>query len=181
MHPQALEDLRNRLLRPASSTAFADDPTRIFRLARFAARWPRWRIDREAFTQMRAAPPAQLAALPAERVAREMLKGTGSTAPCAVFSGAGPGGLPAAWFEEHERARHIPAGPGSGMQTACWGTACGLWMNWQVMPWPYGWPFATTSEKSVQTLPCCRTATGTRPVVCRLPLSWPGACGLPAV
>ena len=36
-HPQALEDLRNSLLRPASPTAFADDPTRVFRLARFAA------------------------------------------------------------------------------------------------------------------------------------------------
>lgn len=111
MHPQAVEDLRNSLLRPASPTAFADDPTRIFRLARFAARWPHWRIDREAFAQMRAVTESQLAALPAERVARELAQGTGSSAPGAVFRVLAQGHCLLPWFEEHERAQHIPAGP----------------------------------------------------------------------
>ena len=111
MHPQAVEDLRGSLLRPASPTAFADDPTRIFRLARFAARWPRWRIDRQAFIQMRAVTPGQLAALPAERVARDMLKALAAPRPARFFTVLAQGGCLPPWFEEHERARHIPAGP----------------------------------------------------------------------
>ena len=111
MHPHALQDLRNRLLRPASSAAFADDPTRVFRLARFAARWPSWRIDREAFIQMRALTGQQLAALPAERVAREMLKALVGPRPARFFRVLAQGNCLLPWFEEHEQARHIPAGP----------------------------------------------------------------------
>ena len=110
-HPQALEDLRNSLLRPASPTAFADDPTRVFRLARFAARWPSWRIDREAFAQMRALTAQQLAALPAERVAREMLKALAGPRPARFFRVLAQGGCLLPWFAEHECARYIPAGP----------------------------------------------------------------------
>lgn len=111
MHPHALQDLRNRLLRPASSAAFADDPTRVFRLARFAARWPSWRIDREAFIQMHALTGQQLAALPAERVAREMLKALAGPRPARFFRVLAQGRCLLPWFEEHEEARHIPAGP----------------------------------------------------------------------
>jgi len=111
MHPAAVEDLRNSMLRPASPSAFADDPTRIFRLARFAARWPDWRIAREAFTQMRAVSRQQLAAIPPERVAREMLKALAAPRPARFFRVLAQGGCLEPWFEEHERARHIPAGP----------------------------------------------------------------------
>ena len=111
MHPQAVQDLRDSLLRPASPTAFTDDPTRIFRLARFAARWPHWRIDRQAFVQMRAVTAEQLAALPAERVAREMLKALAAPRPARFFGVLAQGGCLSPWFEEHERARHIAAGP----------------------------------------------------------------------
>ena len=111
MHPKAVDDLRNKLLRPASPTALLDDPARIFRLARFAARWPDWRIDREAFEQMRAAPKALLAAIPPERVGREMLKALALPRPARFFRVLAQGDCLSPWFEEHERARHIPAGP----------------------------------------------------------------------
>ena len=111
MHPRAVDDLRGKLMRPASPTAFADDPTRIFRLARFAARWPDWRVDREAFEQMRAAPKALLAAIPAERVAREMLKALALPRPARFFRVLAQGDCLSPWFAEYERARHIPAGP----------------------------------------------------------------------
>lgn len=111
MHPQAVEDLRGKLLRPASPSAFADDPARVFRLARFAARWPDWRIDREAFAQMRAVNGSRLAAIPPERVAREMLKALAAPRPARFFRVLAQGGCLLPWFEEHEKARHIPAGP----------------------------------------------------------------------
>lgn len=111
MHPRAVDDLRGKLMRPASPTAFADDPTRIFRMARFAARWPDWRVDREAFEQMRAAPKALLAAIPAERVAREMLKALALPRPARFFRVLAQGDCLSPWFAEYERARHIPAGP----------------------------------------------------------------------
>lgn len=111
MHPMAVEDLRGRLLRPASPTALTDDPARIFRLARFAARWPDWRIDGEAFAQMRAVKPDALAALPPERVGKEMLKALAAPRPARFFRVLAQGGCLLPWFTEHEQARHIPAGP----------------------------------------------------------------------
>ena len=111
MHPQAVSDLQRRILRPASPTAFADDPARIFRLARFAARWPDWRIDKGAFEQMRALPQAKLAALPAERVGREVFKALAAPAPGRFFRVLAQGQSLAPWFAELEEADKIPAGP----------------------------------------------------------------------
>ncbi|SDF49325.1 tRNA nucleotidyltransferase (CCA-adding enzyme) [Desulfovibrio legallii] len=111
MHPKAAQDLQNSLLRPAAATAFADDPTRIFRLARFAALWPHWRIDAEAFAQMRALSSTALAALPAERVARELRKALAAPAPARFFRVLAQGQALCPWFAELETARAIPAGP----------------------------------------------------------------------
>ncbi len=111
MHPQAVNDLQQRILRPASPTAFADDPTRIFRLARFAAYWPDWRIDKSAFEQMRALSYAERAALPAERVGREVLKALAAPAPGRFFRVLAQGQSLAPWFSELEKADCIPAGP----------------------------------------------------------------------
>lgn len=111
MHPQALEDLRQRILRPASPMAFATDPTRVFRLARFAAAWPNWRIDRSAFEQMRALPARAFAALPAERVGRETLKALATSAPARFFRVLAQGDALNPWFTELAAAATIPAGP----------------------------------------------------------------------
>ncbi len=74
-HPLALFDLKNKILRPASPTAFQNDPTRIFRLARFAATFANFTIHKEAILQALAVTHQQAHVhLPAERVGRELMK-----------------------------------------------------------------------------------------------------------
>lgn len=53
-HPDALSDLREGILRPASPTSFRDEPVRVFRLARMACELPSFRVHPEAVAQMRA-------------------------------------------------------------------------------------------------------------------------------
>lgn len=111
MHPHALEDLQTRTLRPASPHAFSADPARIFRLARFAALWPDWHIHPDAFWQMRAIDAPTLASIPAERVGRELCKAFAAPAPARFFRILAQGNALMPWFQEMEKARHIPAGP----------------------------------------------------------------------
>lgn len=110
-HPQALEDLHKGILRPASPTALQDDPGRAFRLARFAALWPRWRIAPECWHQLQRLTEDQLAALPAERVGRELLKALETPAPGRFLHVLLLGRCLNPWFAELEQAAHIPAGP----------------------------------------------------------------------
>lgn len=110
-HPQALGDLRAGLLRPASETAFIDDPARIFRLARFAAQWPDWQVGDQAYAQMRALPRGRLLGIPAERIGRELRKALAAPAPGRFLEVLAEGDTLAPWFAELEAARHIPAGP----------------------------------------------------------------------
>lgn len=111
VHPQALADLRARRLRPASPTALSDDPARVFRLARFAACWPDWQVDEEAYAQMRALPLVTLAALPAERVGRELRKALAAPSPARFLETLAEGNALTPWFAELETAAAIPAGP----------------------------------------------------------------------
>lgn len=53
-HPDALSDLREGILRPASPTSFRDEPVRVFRLARMACELPSFTVHPEAVAQMRA-------------------------------------------------------------------------------------------------------------------------------
>lgn len=110
-HPLALADLRAGLLRPASGTAFSDDPARIFRLARFAAQWPDWQVSDQAYAQMRALPRDNLLHIPAERIGRELRKALAAPAPARFLEVLAAGETLAPWFGELEAARHIPAGP----------------------------------------------------------------------
>lgn len=110
-HPQALSDLRDRLLRPASPSALDDDPGRAFRLARFAACWPGWRLAPEAREQLHRLDATALAALPAERVGRELLKALAGPAPSRFLRVLAEGGCLRPWFAELDEAARIPAGP----------------------------------------------------------------------
>ncbi len=74
-HPQSFHDLRHGILRPTSPQAFWEDPTRIYRLARFAATFPTFNVHNTAFLQACAVvKDGKHAKLPAERVGREFLK-----------------------------------------------------------------------------------------------------------
>lgn len=89
-HPDALSDLREGILRPASPTSFRDEPVRVFRLARMACELPSFTVHPEAVAQMRAvAGEGLLGRIPAERVGRELMKALASPEAVALAVRAG--------------------------------------------------------------------------------------------
>lgn len=111
-HPQALSDLREGILRPASPASFMDDPVRVFRLARMACELPSFTIHPEALEQMReVAASGRLEGIPAERVERELMKALASPRPSRWLAALAEGGCLSPWFRELEAAPDIPAGP----------------------------------------------------------------------
>ncbi len=115
-HPQALEDLRARILRPASATAFLQDPARVFRAAKFAARWPGFTCHPTLYKVMReTAARGLLATVDAERVGAELAhpKGGALTAaqPGRFLRVLAEGQCLAPWFDGLAAAPGIPAGP----------------------------------------------------------------------
>jgi tRNA nucleotidyltransferase (CCA-adding enzyme) len=78
-------DLRERVLRHVSP-AFAEDPVRILRLARFAARWPDFSVAPATLALCRAMVAAgEVDALVAERVWQELSRGLMETRPSRLF------------------------------------------------------------------------------------------------
>lgn len=111
-HPDALSDLRAGILRPASPTSFADEPVRVFRLARMACELPVFTLHPESVAQMRSvAEKGLLDAIPPERIGREFLKALASPKPSRWFSVLEEGGCLSPWFRELEDATAVPAGP----------------------------------------------------------------------
>ncbi len=110
-HPLALRDLRDGVLRPASPSAFLDDPARIFRTARFAAFMPRFRLAGECVALMRAVPDEALRTIPAERVGRELFKALTAPCPGRFLRVLDEAACLRFWFAELESASDVPAGP----------------------------------------------------------------------
>ncbi|NJB66920.1 tRNA nucleotidyltransferase (CCA-adding enzyme) [Desulfobaculum xiamenense] len=111
-HPRALSDLHNRILRPASATAMADDPLRVFRAARFAAQLPEFTIHPElAKAMFDTAENGLLEALAAERVGNELRKALRAARPGRFLRILAATGCLGSWFEEFAGAEAIPAGP----------------------------------------------------------------------
>ena len=78
-------DLRAKVLRHVSE-AFAEDPVRILRLARFAARWPDFTVAPETTALMQQMVEAgEVDALVAERVWQELSRGLMERAPARMF------------------------------------------------------------------------------------------------
>lgn len=80
-----LRDLRAGVLRHVSP-AFAEDPVRLLRLARFAARWPTFTVapETEALL-MRLVDQGEVDALVAERVWQELARGLMAARPSRMF------------------------------------------------------------------------------------------------
>ena len=76
-------DLRERVLRHVSP-AFAEDPLRVFRVARFAAQLPDFKVAADTLALMRSMLD-QLSALSGERVFAELQKAAGSPRPERFF------------------------------------------------------------------------------------------------
>ena len=78
-------DLAAKVLRHVSD-AFTEDPVRILRLARFAARWPEFTVAPETTALMRQMVDAgEVDALVAERVWQELSRGLMERAPARMF------------------------------------------------------------------------------------------------
>ena len=113
-HPDFLADMEARRLRPASPDAFARDPLRIFRTARFAAAWPDWSVPEETLDAMRETCRTSgdaVAAIPAERVGRELLRALEAPVPSRFFTVLRDADCLSPWFAELSPAADIPAGP----------------------------------------------------------------------
>jgi tRNA nucleotidyltransferase (CCA-adding enzyme) len=82
---QGQRDLHNRILRHVSA-AFREDPVRILRVARFAARFSDFQVAPETMALMRAmVAEGEAAALVAERVWQELARGLMENMPSRMF------------------------------------------------------------------------------------------------
>ena len=111
-HPQALDDLHARVLRPASPQSLLDDPLRAYRAARFLAELPGFTAHPELIQAMRGACTGSTLAAPyAERVGQEAQKACAAAHPGAFLRVLDQGGCLVPWFAELANAASIPAGP----------------------------------------------------------------------
>ncbi len=101
-HPLAIFDIKNTLLRPASDKAFFTDPTRIYRLARFAALYPHFTVHEDGISQGRAVvQEAKHTKLPGERVGRECIKALHTEKPSRFFQILAQTQALLPWFAEY--------------------------------------------------------------------------------
>ena len=110
-HEQALPDLKDRQIRPASPSSLADVPVRAYRAARFAATLEGFALHEEALNQMRGLDKNALRRVAAELVGQESLKACRGGKPGAFLRALCQGGCLAPWFAEFAAAAAIPAGP----------------------------------------------------------------------
>jgi tRNA nucleotidyltransferase (CCA-adding enzyme) len=106
------EDLAKKILRHVSD-AFAEDPLRLLRVARFAARFPEFIVADETILAIQAiVRSGELAALSSERIWQELSRGLTATKPMRMFqvlldAGAAklllPSGLNAHLIDEQQR------------------------------------------------------------------------------
>lgn len=103
-----LQDLRNGVLRHVTQ-AFAEDPVRILRLARFAARWPGFTVAPETLDLMREMVTAgEVDHLVPERVWQELSRGLMEAQPSRLFSVLRDCGALARLLPELDRLWGVP-------------------------------------------------------------------------
>lgn len=111
-HPKALEDIHTKTLRPASPESFRQDPIRVYRAARFWARFPDFTPHDELVSAMRKAfEEGLLKGVAPDRVGAETLKAMGETAPGNYLRLLAKSDCLLPWFEEFKDGLTIPAGP----------------------------------------------------------------------
>jgi len=111
-HPQALSDMHDRVLRPASESSFAEDPLRVFRAARFYAIWPDFTAHAELVALMRqTAKAGLLEQIAPDRVGLETRRAMAGQRPGRFLALLSEAGCLEPWFRELAEARQIPAGP----------------------------------------------------------------------
>ena len=110
--PSSLSDLQKKIIRPASPTAFIEDPLRVFRVARFAAALPDFSVHPQTIAQLKeVAQSGVLKTLTPERVGAELLKALATAAPGRFLEVLDAGNCLDYWFSELSLMSSIPAGP----------------------------------------------------------------------
>jgi len=107
--PNAWEDLEDKVLRH-TSPEFKDDPLRVFRLARFKAKFPDWEIHPDTVRLCRSMKD-MLPALFKERVWTEVLGALGAREPAEFFRTLRELDALDFWFKELADNIGVPAGP----------------------------------------------------------------------
>lgn len=103
-----LADIQNKILRHVSP-AFAEDPVRILRLARFAARWADFTVAPETMNLMREmVDNGETRALVPERVWAEIARGLMEATPSRMFVILRECGLLAQWLPEVDALFGVP-------------------------------------------------------------------------
>ena len=103
-----VDDLAARVLRHVGP-AFAEDPVRVLRLARFAARFTRFTVAPETIALMRSMVAAgELDHLVAERVWQELARGLMEARPSRMFEVLRQGGALARLLPELDRLHGVP-------------------------------------------------------------------------
>ena len=111
-HPQGLDDLHSRILRPASRRSFLEDPLRVFRAARFWATLPDFTPHEELIEAMRTtAERGLLDGIAADRIGMETRKALATDAPGNFLCLLAEADCLHPWFSEFGDALSIPAGP----------------------------------------------------------------------
>lgn len=111
-HPKSLEDLHAKILRPTSQQAFVDDPLRVFRAARFWAKFPDFTPHEELIECMRdVSAHGYLNTLPADRIGQETIKALNAPVPGNYLRLLAKADCLAPWFTEFKGGLEIPAGP----------------------------------------------------------------------
>ncbi len=120
-HPLALQDLHARLLRPASSETFKDDPARIFRAARFLAQLEDFHPCDELIQALKDAGREKLASLlPPQRVGAELMSAMNTAQPSRFLDLLARCSCLLPWFAELEDAKSVPAGPSKHHSGSVW-------------------------------------------------------------
>ncbi|WP_285904947.1 HD domain-containing protein [Pseudodesulfovibrio pelocollis] len=111
-HPDSLDDLASRTLRPASRQSFLDDPLRVFRAARFWAKMPDFNPHDELVEIMQlVAARGLIATLPPDRIGQETRKALLSESPGNYLRLLAKADCLDPWLTEFKQSINIPAGP----------------------------------------------------------------------
>lgn len=112
VHPNGLEDLASRTLRPAFSETFKSDPLRVFRAATFLARFPDFTAHPDLISGMiEASEKGWLKNIAPDRVGVELLKALKSDKPGNFLKTLQEANCLEPWFTEFKDADNIVAGP----------------------------------------------------------------------
>ncbi|TIH13378.1 polynucleotide adenylyltransferase [Marinifilum sp. JC120] len=111
-HPQGLDDLCNKVLRPSFTDTFKEDPLRVFRAAAFMARFPEFSAHPDLIMEMkRCSANGWLENIAPDRIGVELRKGLNGAKPGNFLRLLIEGSCLEPWLKEFCGADEIPAGP----------------------------------------------------------------------